>query len=281
MSCDGEALEQLKRAGNIWLPWKRVTKDGKVKKVALRLDGRWASSTREEDWQGQRRAEAYVESFNADGLCFNVGLTPFTVFDIDCVGEKGSETAQRVQAFVQYFDSYTEQSPSGKGIHVLVRGELPKDHLRKLADFFGPGAGLEVYQSDRYLTWTGRRVAGGRIEERQARLDLIYRRRLKPQGRPAAIRGRESRDRTDESVLEAIERRQEWALIWEGQGADESRDDWGLVKLLTFLSGDDAQVDRLFRLSGCMRDKWDQRRGRLSYGELTVQRARGSRAGGV
>ena len=263
------ALLQLCEQGNVWLPWKRVTKDGRAQKVALKLNGRWASVAREEDWQGYRHCEAYVESLGASGLCFNVGLTPFTVMDID------RTDSPLVQAFVKYFDSYTETSPSGNGLHVIVKGELPADHVRKVSDFFGKGFPLEVYQADRYLTWTGNQVGdAGRIEDRQDKLDLLYEKRLKGrEGTGGQAVGRLS-FRSDGALLEAIESRLEYLAAWQGGGDDGSQNDWALILLLKRLGASSEQADRLFRQSGCYRAKWDCRRGRLTYGQLTIQRAK-------
>ena len=47
--------------------------------------------------------------------------------------------------------AYVEKSPSGTGIHVILRGDCGK--ARKLA--LGPHAGIEVYQTGRYFTMTG------------------------------------------------------------------------------------------------------------------------------
>jgi putative DNA primase/helicase len=44
--------------------------------------------------------------------------------------------------------------------------------------------------------------------------------------------------------------------------------------MLAFWAGKDAdQVDRLFRGSDLMRDKWDSARGGSTYGRLTIEKA--------
>jgi hypothetical protein len=54
---------------------------------------------------------------------------------------------------------------------------------------------------------------------------------------------------------------------------DESRADYGLCHKLAFWAADTAQIDRLFRRSGLMRPKWDERRGDKTYGEMTIEKA--------
>ena len=66
--------------------------------------------------------------------------------------------------------------------------------------------------------------------------------------------------------------------LWRGDltdvGGDDSRADWLLVLSLNFWTGGDApRIDRLFRQSGLMRPKWDDRRGDSTYGALTIRKA--------
>ena len=54
----------------------------------------------------------------------------------------------------------------------------------------------------------------------------------------------------------------------------QSEADLALCDMLAFWTGRDAdQMDRLFRQSGLYRKKWDERRGRDTYGNLTIQKA--------
>ena len=51
---------------------------------------------------------------------------PFTGIDLDgCVDPATGEVAVWAMEIVQYFDSYTELSASGTGIHIIVKGEMP------------------------------------------------------------------------------------------------------------------------------------------------------------
>jgi len=44
-------------------------------------------------------------------------------------------------------DSYTEYSPSGKGLHIFVKGDIPVDGRKK--------GFIEMYKAKRYFTMTG------------------------------------------------------------------------------------------------------------------------------
>ena len=53
-----------------------------------------------------------------------------------------------------------------------------------------------------------------------------------------------------------------------------SEADLGLCKILAFWTGNDAErIDRLFRRSGLMRNKWDEYRGAQTYGEMSIAKA--------
>jgi len=56
-------------------------------------------------------------------------------------------------------------------------------------------------------------------------------------------------------------------------GGDDSAADLALCNHLAFWTGKDPQaIDRIFRKSGLMRPKWDEKRGAQTYGERTIPR---------
>jgi hypothetical protein len=65
--------------------------------------------------------------------------------------------------------------------------------------------------------------------------------------------------------------------LWNGglseHNGDHSAADLALCNLIAQHTDDPEQVDRIFRRSGLMRDKWDERRGSRTYGEMTVEKA--------
>lgn len=53
-----------------------------------------------------------------------------------------------------------------------------------------------------------------------------------------------------------------------------SEADLALCCMLAFWTGNDAErIDRIFRTSGLMREKWDRRQSGSTYGAQTVQKA--------
>lgn len=83
---------------------------------------------------------------------------------------------------------------------------------------------------------------------------------------------------SDEELIErakAAKNGQRVSRLWYGDlsdfGGDHSRADLALCRMLSFwCKGDLDHVDRLFRQSGLMRDKWDRRCGPTRYWERTI-----------
>ena len=134
-----------------WLLWKAVPgkrADGTTKtdKVPLACDGTAGSSTDPAKWTTYEQAvEAAVQDdlgvgfvFNGDGI---IGI------DLDaCTAGDGSLLPWAAE-IVDRFGTYTELSPSGKGLHLIVRGTLPPGRRKR--------GKVEMYGTGRYFTMTG------------------------------------------------------------------------------------------------------------------------------
>jgi len=139
--------EQLK-ARPQWVVWKAVgDKPDKVPHSAR--TGHRASSTDLLTWATFQEALEAYENGGYAGLGFVFSSAdPYTGIDLDdCVDENG-EIAGWALEIVRYFDSYTELSATGSGLHLIVRGEV--SNRRK--------GGIEVYCSKRFFTVTGHAV---------------------------------------------------------------------------------------------------------------------------
>jgi putative DNA primase/helicase len=142
--------EELKERPQ-WLVWKAVgEKPDKVPYSAK--TGRKASSTDLMTWSTFEEAvEAYEDGEYAGlGFVFS-SADPYTGIDLDtCVDEDG-EIALWAFEIARYFDSYTELSATGSGLHIIVRGDVPN---RRKGD-------VEVYSSKRFFAMTGHIIEVG------------------------------------------------------------------------------------------------------------------------
>ena len=279
-------LEALK-AERRWVLWSYEVRDGKQTKVPRQTDGSYARVNDPTTWTDYYKAKAALSSgrFAGVGIVLGDGLAGV---DIDCKDYKGDGIPPILREILDQFPSYAETSPSGKGVHILLFGKLPPG-ARKRATL-APGVEIEIYDRDRYFTFTGEALNDHDITEQQEALNALLARlgMLPPaQNGPAAVvsvpqTGGESPPLSDEELLARIfeskngpEIQRLFSGDWSGYPS-QSEADLALVgHLLWWTNGDIERADRLFRRSGLYRKKWDEKHfadGR-TYGQATLERA--------
>jgi putative DNA primase/helicase len=93
-----------------------------------------------------------VGGYSGVGFVFSSG-DPYTGIDLDhCIDPETGEIAPWAQAWVERFGGYTEISPSGNGLHVIVRGKSSHNGKRTVE-----GKTVEIYSTERFFTITGMR----------------------------------------------------------------------------------------------------------------------------
>ncbi len=146
LSVKAENIPQELQARPQWVVWKAVgQKPDKVPYSAR--TGRRASSTDLLTWGAFEEAlKAYENGEYAGlGFVFSTG-DPYTGIDLDgCVDPATGEVAAWAMEIVRHFESYTECSASGTGLHVIVKGEISNRRKDE----------VEVYSSKRFFTVTG------------------------------------------------------------------------------------------------------------------------------
>lgn len=177
-------------------------------------------------------------------------------------------------AIITELSSYTEISPSGEGVHVLMRGTLPPGGRRR--------GHLELYDGGRFFAITDQHVPGTptTIEERTAVLAALHG-RLFDSPTPRVMPPHTVRVDADDQQLiaraHAARNGGKFARLWAGSTAgypSPSEADLALCGLLSFWTGgDEHRIDRLFRRSGLMRPKWDEKHGGITYGRRTISKA--------
>lgn len=210
---------------------------------------------------------------------------PFCGVDLDdCRDPKSGAIAAWAQAIIDRIGSYAEASPSGTGVKIILMGHVPGGRRRVPHE----GGEVECYDCGRYFAITGVRVEGTPpcVVEAQEALDEVYTRvfaaadaeappvvPLTPPPVPLDLSDAQLLDRMFMSTAGDALRR-----LWYGETdayeGDHSRADLALCSHLAWwCQGDATRVDRLFRQSGLIRPKWDERHGALTYGERTISRA--------
>lgn len=239
------------------------------------------------------------------------GVTYFGV-DLDnhydkLTGEKPYKTSEEFQEFAYIFinalNSYTEYSHSGEGVHIICKGTLPgKRNKRK---------GVEMYDYRRFFTMTGKVINNVPIADRTEEIKPLWEKYLnepsqQEQEKANAYAPREKQlqavstetggisfeevevvsissphSLSDYELIEKIRNSQQgtdFMNLYNGDmskyGNDHSAADMAMCKILAFWTGCNAeQMDRIFRSSRLMRDKWDRRWGDGTYGSHTIEGA--------
>ncbi len=197
---------------------------------------------------------------------------PYTIIDLDDKPERPATDEQKARfaQIVEAFDSYTERSSSGRGVHIIVRGKMPAGVHRD---------NVEVYSSARYMICTGDVMRPLPIADRQNLLDAMYS-QMKP-AEPAELEDREGALDDEELVAMAMRAanadkfnelcRGDWqAMGYESQ----SEADMALLSILAYYSLDNEQVRRIFRMSNLgQREKAQKNDKYLNYalGKIRAQ----------
>lgn len=215
------------------------------------------------------------DRFDGIGFVFTVDDDLCGIDFDDCIHE--GELLEGRSEWLEKFDSYTELSVSGTGLHVIARGTWGKGRRRK-------DPNVEVYDRLRYFTVSGR--SWGDVKEirwRQSQLEE-FKSELFPE--PAVREYRAQPTTVTQSTEELLQRAFRSAngdsieRLYHGAtaeyGGDDSAADLALCSKLAFWTGGNpAILDEMFRGSRLYRDKWNKRHsadGR-TYGQMTIDKA--------
>jgi putative DNA primase/helicase len=163
-----EAIPEALTTRPQWVCWGYLFVNGRWTKVPCQPDGTKASVTapatwaRFEDVQCGYYSPCHKTEVPFDGVGFVLTLAdPFVGFDFDhCVDrETGEITDRKVRDYVFRLDSYTEISPSGTGVRVIVQAKLPERDRRN--------GSFECYDDKRFVSITGRLYRGNQDGDRR------------------------------------------------------------------------------------------------------------------
>lgn len=277
------------RARPQWVVWryeKRLKKHGTPRYTKAPFDaktGELASRSDPSTWCGWEQALARYRAGGYDGvgLMFADGGGLVGIDLDDCRDPDTGEIKPWGVALLRLLGGYAEVSPSGAGVKVWVRGRKPEWLGTRCRRQHHDGE-VEIYDKARYFAVTGRKLDGapassGAPDGIEPACRLVFP-SDNSKAKPSGTNGRSASGLCDEQVLERALRASNGGLfsaLWRGStaghGGDASRADAALCALLRWwCGGDTTQVDRLFRRSGLMRPKWDERRGEKTYGERTL-----------
>lgn len=219
-----------------------------------------------------------------DGIGYRVS-EGIGAIDIDhCIREDGSLNDVAASILGIFPDAYFERSPSGTGLRGFFRLSPDFAYDKTVYYINNRKHGLEVYLpgvTNRFVTVTGDMFRNGAVTRNDDALRTLLDTFMKRSTRVSAKTIEASSYLDDDGVIAhalASESGDKFKALYAGnweEGYDSQSDaDMALVSILAFWCGNvEEQIDRIFRTSGLMRDKWDRMTGDRTYGQITIRNA--------
>jgi len=232
-----------------WVLW-RSEDIGAAKptKIPYQLNGWKASVTDPSHWS------TFEECFNVFSMGGYTGLgfvfteaDPYTFIDLDDA-EGDDAILQRHLKIYHEFPSYAEVSPSGMGLHIIVKGTVPAGRRRSK---------IEIYSSQRYATMTGN-IYGTHttVNDCQNQLTQLWEQMGSGPVAQSMHQG-DAKELYDDATIikratEAVNGDKFQKLIsgnWNELYSSQSEADFAFIDIISFYTQNKSQIQRMFRAS--------------------------------
>ena len=241
-----EELQQL----NQWTCWNyQDTESGKPTKIPINpVTKKWAKKNDPTTWCSF--VDAVAHSITYDGIGFMVNHDdPYIFVDFDETHDPAMMANQRF--YFEQLNSYSERSPSGKGLHILVRGKLESGRNKSSS------IGIEVYPYS-FMTVTGDVYHNAPIREAQELIEQLWESLEGTDSNADFANHSVASEATDFDIYNqaiAAKNGTKFKALYDGDihtyhGGDHSRADFALIDILAFYTQDRGQIVRMFRASG-------------------------------
>ncbi len=267
-----------------WCGFKLQTRNGKTTKIPIDANtGNLGKSNDESTWSDFETALSSIDKFNLDGLGFYF-KTPYFGIDLDDVGAEikryldDDHDDNIVSEFIDLMGSYAEISPSGNGIHIIAKGELPKNGSRK--------GNIEMYSSGRFFTMTGNAIGGYNHivdDSDYGKINYLHGKYIASNEpiKPTNLIDTHGNNLSDSEIIRIAENSRNGIRFklfmqggWEQFYSSQSEADMAFCNDLAFWTNRDYhKMDSIFRQSSLYREKWDEKRGEYTYSYMTLTKA--------
>ena len=262
-----------------WVSWSgTIGKNGKMSKIPINpRTGSFAKTSDPATWGTFEMAIDYSQKNDLPGIGFVFTKDDdFVGIDLDdCIEPATYRVNSKMLEIVNCLDTYTEVSPSGRGLHLIAKGKLPEGSRRS--------GKVEMYDDRRFFTITGDTLneRSTEVKDRSTEIMKVYQSIF---GQPKTRTEKPSnKTMLDDQVLiekaKSAENGSKFKKLWSGDfsaHSSQSEADLSLCRILAFWTGRDKdRIDGLFRQSGLFRPKWDIPHfgGGKTYGQATIEKA--------
>lgn len=171
---------------------------------------------------------------------------PYCIIDLDVKDDTSPADLDRHQRIMQAFDSYTERSASGRGVHIIVRARVPAGARRD---------SVEIYSSERYMICTGDVLKDLPIVDYNDYANQLFDEMQSGRTSHADLIELDEQ-RTDIEIFEMAmhaENGEKFSKLssgdWQRDYPSQSEADFALLAILAFYTKSNEQVRRMFRMS--------------------------------
>ncbi|MDR1558997.1 MAG: hypothetical protein LBS84_04710 [Clostridiales bacterium] len=208
-----------------------------------------------ETWDSYQNAVECVEQGLARGIGYEFDNISITGIDLDNVIDSAGDLQPEARNIADKLNSYTEISPSGTGLHILVLAPGANITRHRKKDCF-----LEIYNAGRYFTVTGNIYGGVKpINLRTTELQAIHDEFLLPEPdheviiRPLSYSANtaplDPGSGQEWFLKTGLERDKVFGALWDGARTcgNESSDDQAFMnKLAYWCNADQERMIRIF-----------------------------------
>jgi len=281
LKCEPSGIPKKLKEYNNFVLWKKEDRNGKKTKVPYQINSDRAKTSEPSTWTKYSEVEKIWKrgEFSGIGFCLSEG-TPIGI-DLDnyrCPAFP-DVILPWAREIIEQIDSYTEVSPSGKGIRIFAYSD-------KLPQWGRKKGSIEIYESGRYLTVTGHHILGTPVDimNRSKEIKSFHAQHF---GESEINKGKaniaQTLKNTDyKDILQKAfdsKKGREIKDLYDGKYENypsPSEADLAFCRHLAFwLENDAVAIDQVFRLSGLYRDKWDEKHHSSgdTYGQGTIKKA--------
>lgn len=236
------------------------------------VTGQMASTIDPNTWGSYEQACEQAHKYSYPGIGFMLSpFDPYCMIDLDYTTDPSIIASQ--EAIFRNFYSYAEFSPSGKGLHIIIKGEIPRGRKRNK---------IEVYSQKRFMIMTGKPYRNVPIVTCQEELRKLYVSLGGNERERAVIEDRVTEVYTDEEIYDMAanaENGQKFVDLWEGNWHEYYPDevheddpkkgascaDYALIDILGFYSDSKTQITRMFHESALGQRKKAHRQDYLDW----------------
>lgn len=264
------------RAYNQWVCWRyEDTDSGKPTKVPYSaVTSRHANVNDPSTWCPFDTAIAALSTGWWAGIGFVLtDKDPFGFIDLDSpkypdgspmTGSDYDTAMARQYAIFEEFNSYAELSPSGNGLHIIIKGSIPNGRKR---------SNIEIYSDSRFMTMTGNVHRAIEINPHNELFNSLWSEMGK--GRDAGLfyAGLEKASLSEEEILEMAGKASNGEKFydlfyignWQKYYPSQSEADFALVDIIAFYSKNRAQTQSIFLKSKLAEREKSRAQYRLNY----------------